>query len=55
MTMGSKYTEEQEEQAKKIALQIAEELAGGLQNIIVCTGCKDFLALQHVGSSETRD
>jgi len=43
--MSNKYTEEQEAQAKKIALQIAEELAGGLQNIIVCTGCKDFLAL----------
>ena len=43
--MGNKHTEEQEAQAKKIALQIAEELAGGLQNIIVCTGCKDFLAL----------
>lgn len=39
--MSNKYTPEQEAQAKKIALQIAEELAGGLQNIIVCTGCKD--------------
>ena len=43
--MSNEYTPEQEAQAQKIALQIAEELAGGLQNIIVCTGCKDFLAL----------
>lgn len=34
-----------ENRKKKIALTIADELAGGLQNIAICTGCKFFFAL----------
>ena len=38
--------EARDNRAKNLALQMAEELAGGLQNIITCTGCKNFLALE---------